>query len=195
MLKRNKTSLNIISFEAAYELIGNALKKGVNIKEVFVDTVGNPETYEMKLKNKFPDSGIIFTVSAKADSKYPVVSAASIVAKVNRDRTIKEWIFRESLYSGVKFENNFGCGYPSDPLTKKWLAANCDPVFGYPSIVRFSWKTTTNLLKEKTKKVEWDNYYDEEDEGKTTQPFMDMFKKKKKFDFFENNGLKLSELN
>lgn len=33
---------------------------------------------------------------SKADDKYPVVSAASIVAKVSRDMQLHEWVFKEA---------------------------------------------------------------------------------------------------
>lgn len=49
--------------------------------QVFVDTVGMPETYQKRLQQCFP--GIEVTVKAKADALYPVVSAASICAKVS----------------------------------------------------------------------------------------------------------------
>ena len=42
--------------------------------------MGDPEKYQIKLTEKFP--GIKFVVAKKADSLYPVVSGASIVAKV-----------------------------------------------------------------------------------------------------------------
>lgn len=48
--------------------------------QVYVDTVGDPGKYEMKLSKNFPS--IKFVVAKKADSLYPVVSGASIVAKV-----------------------------------------------------------------------------------------------------------------
>ncbi len=72
----------------------------------------------------------------KADSKYKEVSAASVLAKVERDRILENWVFVEK---NVEFTRIFGCGYPGDKLTKKWLLKNYDEVFGYPSLVRFSW--------------------------------------------------------
>ena len=48
--------------------------------QVYIDTVGDPGKYEAKLSKKFPS--IKFVVAKKADSLYPVVSGASIVAKV-----------------------------------------------------------------------------------------------------------------
>ncbi len=36
--------------------------------------------------------------------------------------------------------------YTGDPKTKKWLVDHSDAVFGYPSLIRFSWKTTQTAL-------------------------------------------------
>ena len=45
-----------------------------------MDTVGDAGRYKERLSQRFP--GIAFTVCPKADAIYPIVSAASIVAKV-----------------------------------------------------------------------------------------------------------------
>lgn len=93
MLSLPAISLNVISKNAAKLLIQQALDQGFNISKVYVDTVGDAKKYEMELSMVFKT--IDFKVASKADSTYPVVSAASICAKVNRDHILKDWKFKE----------------------------------------------------------------------------------------------------
>lgn len=71
----------------------------------------------------------------KADENHPEVSAASIIAKVTRDRIVRE--LSEEI--GV----DLGSGYPSDPKTKK---AVIELVKGERphDCLRWSWKTVEN---------------------------------------------------
>ena len=197
MLKRRKINLNDISKNSAFELIQNALDKGVNVKKVFVDTVGSPEKYERELYDRFSNYKIEFKVTAKADSLYPTVSAASIVAKVTRDFHVKNWLYDEEGGHEI-FGMDFGCGYPSDEKTKKWLNENLDSVFGYPSIVRFSWSTTYKILRSSAKQINYENYIEDDDEKNIRQPFIPnqtkIFEANKKFNYFEKNNLKLSPI-
>jgi ribonuclease H2 subunit A len=81
-------------------------------RQVYVDALGTTTTYEAYLSNLFP--GIDFTVTNKADSKFKIVGAASIAAKVTRDACIEEWHFEESDGSSpLPWNVDFGCGYPS----------------------------------------------------------------------------------
>lgn len=161
MFRRSKHSLNEVSMDSAIGLINQAIALGVNIAEVYVDTVGPPEKYQAKLQLLFPDFKI--TVAKKADSTYPIVSAASICAKVSRDHALKVWKFREGL--NLKQEN-FGSGYPGDPVTKAFLQDNIDPIFGFPKLVRFSWSTAENILVSKAVKMEFE---DEEEMAKAAK--------------------------
>ena len=69
-------------------MIRAVMNDGVNVTGVFVDTVGDPATYERFLTETFGGK-IQFTVRKKADSLFKVVSAGSIVAKVTRDLVLK----------------------------------------------------------------------------------------------------------
>jgi len=72
----------------------------------------------------------------KADAKYPIVSAASILAKVERDKVISE--LREK-------HGNIGCGYPTDSNTIKFLEDWIRKFGSYPDFVRRSWKPAKRL--------------------------------------------------
>ena len=68
----------------------------------------------------------------------------------------QQWTFLEAVSAAASasdatiarnsFNTKFGSGYPGDGVTKQWLKDHLDPVFGFPSLVRFSWKTTSNML-------------------------------------------------
>lgn len=105
----------------------------------------NEERFGIKLLEEYrknnPEKAKSLTVVSKhrADASYPIVSAASIVAKVRRDQLIEE----------LKNENgvDFGSGYPSDPKTKRFLADWYDKHREFPDFVRHSWKTAENVIK------------------------------------------------
>jgi ribonuclease HII len=78
-----------------------------------------------------------------ADEKFIVVSAASIVAKVVRDREIKKI---------AKKYGEIGSGYPSDPVTIRWLSGYIGEHPNPPPIARKSWKTVGTLLAKKSQR-------------------------------------------
>ncbi len=76
----------------------------------------------------------------EADRKYPIVSAASIIAKVERDEEIAE--LKEKY-------GDFGCGYPTDPKTINFLHQSLEDFGTYPDCVRKSWKPAKRAKTEK----------------------------------------------
>ena len=73
----------------------------------------------------------------RADSSFPAVSAASIVAKVIREEEMGK--IREKY-------GNTGSGYPSDPVTIKFLSDSIKSGTYISEIVRNRWKTYTSLV-------------------------------------------------
>ena len=73
-----------------------------------------------------------------ADSKFVVVSAASILAKVSRDRAITK----------LKKKYNIGSGYPSDPKTKAFVKKSIKRNESL-TFIRKSWKPVQILMKNK----------------------------------------------
>jgi ribonuclease HII len=107
----------------------NAARFGTNLKAQYA--------------KKYPEKANELSVVSEhqADATYPVVSAASIVAKVRRDELIKEL--------GKKIGIDFGSGYPSDPKTQRFLEDWSREHDTLPEFVRHSWKTAENVLKRK----------------------------------------------
>jgi len=75
--------------------------------------------------------------SHKADERYTIVAAASIVAKVERDREIERL---KRVYG------DFGSGYAGDPKTIDFLK-RCIKEGRIPPIVRKKWRTVSRLCQ------------------------------------------------
>jgi len=73
----------------------------------------------------------------RADRNHPVVAAASILAKVRRDRSVRE------IEKAVGRE--IGSGYPSDPATIRFLESWVEEHGDLPSVARQSWKTAERI--------------------------------------------------
>lgn len=116
-LRRRKYNLNQLSHDTAIGLVRNCLDAGVKVRELYVDTVGPQEKYKAKLRDVFPQIPKI-TVESKADSKFHVVSAASICAKVIRDRVVEQWKFPENNAGRQVIPQDLprGSGYPGGNL-------------------------------------------------------------------------------
>lgn len=132
--KRRQKTLNDIEVE----LFAEVLLKFPQATQIIVDACDvNPVRFGEKI---CACSGVPSLVSEhKADDTYPIVSAASIIAKVQRDRRIDE--LRE-VYG------DFGSGYCADEKTLLFLREYIKEKGGLPPIARASWDTAKRLLEE-----------------------------------------------
>ncbi len=108
--------------------------------EVYVDAA---DTVEHRFGNHIKECLKIKTrliSKHKADKIFPVVSAASIIAKVERDREI----------ANLRLEyGDFGSGYLTDGKTMDFLRQLLEKNRDYPSFVRKSWKPAKRAKSEK----------------------------------------------
>jgi ribonuclease HII len=79
----------------------------------------------------------------KADEHYPIVGAASILAKVTRDEHVRQ--IAQELEPALNIP--LGSGYPADPLTKQFLKTWMKRFGSLPPHVRQSWETCQQLIK------------------------------------------------
>ncbi len=113
-----------------------------DVDEVYIDCPSpNIKAYTNYLK-KLLNKEVKLIVEHKADVKYVVVGAASILAKVVREVEVKK--------IEKKVGESIGTGYPSNPICQEFLKNNWDK---YPNIFRKSWVTWKNhkIAKEQMK--------------------------------------------
>ena len=139
--------------------IDNSRKHGINLNKLealkmieiinllepdkaIIDTpTVNTKKFEDFLRSKTEKKNIEFVCENYADKNHPVVSAASILAKVNRDKAIEE------LKKKVGFD--FGVGYPHDQRTIEFLHKLARENNGkLPNYVRHTWDTAEQITKQ-----------------------------------------------
>ena len=132
-------NLNTLEAKKAAEII-NQLNDNKSQIKVIVDCPSVNTTAWKKTMTKFikHTDNLDIHCEHKADFNYPVVSAASILAKVAREDAVE--ILKQQY-------GNIGSGYPSDPYTQAFLEKNKD-MLKKTDIVRKSWATWKNLIGE-----------------------------------------------
>ncbi len=137
--KRKTISLNDIEAMDMCNII-NKLKPDA----VCIDAIdSNIKTFKARLKKYLEFTPKEMILKHKADVLFPIVSAASILAKVERDRDIKKL---SETYGEI------GSGYPSDPVTVSFLKSWLKEHKTLPPIVRESWSTAEELKSKKKQK-------------------------------------------
>jgi len=102
----------------------------------YIDAPGKGARGYTRLINSAIHCGTQVVAENFADRNYPVVSAASILAKVHRDKVIRELHIEYG---------DFGSGYPSDRKTREFLTQYYHQQGKFPDIVRTGWATITRM--------------------------------------------------
>lgn len=166
--KRGELAKELEKILNAYKLIGlpaevidmNRINLGVNLNELemqnmskiinelkpdkaYLDAVDSNIANVYKHLDKYLEVETDVVAEHGADNTYPIVSAASIIAKVTRDSRIEEL---------KKEYGELGSGYPSDPTTKTFLSDWFKENKSFPKIVRKSWLTVSEHIKKEKQK-------------------------------------------
>ena len=129
MLRSRDVNLNEIE-----KIAMNRIIRESEPSTCFIDSMDiKPERLTIELETMHPDVKVV--AEHKADDRYPIVSAASIIAKVERDRAIQKI---------KKKYKDIGSGYPSDPKTIKFLKTI--PPGDLPDFIRRSWATVERII-------------------------------------------------
>lgn len=156
--KIEEIAKDVIVFKVGPCKIDTFRKQGIDLNRVeclkFADTirmlnphvayVDAPDTnlprFTAFLK-KLVGNGPEIVARHKADRDYPVVSAASIIAKVEREAEIEK--LRQEY-------GDFGTGYTSDEKTMEWLRNWLKENKEFPEhLIRKSWVTHETLMAER----------------------------------------------
>ncbi len=135
--RRRGTNLN----ETEVKIFASIAKK-LNPTELYLDAADvNAKRFGENVRRS---SGLLpkkckIVSEHKADSKYVVVSAASIIAKTERDTVINK------LHEKY---GDFGSGYPTDPKSIAFLKKMIENREELPFFVRRSWESVSKAIQE-----------------------------------------------
>ncbi len=132
-----RNALNLLEAEVMARLINKCIEVLGDAKFILDSPDVKTERFE-KLIRSLAKWDINVKALNKADEKVVVVSLASILAKIVREREIEK--LRRTY-------GDFGSGYPSDPKTIKFLIKYIREGRDLP-IIRKSWKTFKRILEE-----------------------------------------------
>lgn len=132
-------SLNKLEIDAIIQIL-NTEKPNLIIVDALTS---DPKKFSNQIKEKLSfDCRII--AENKADQTYPMVSAASIIAKELREQEVAQ------IKENIKLD--CGSGYSSDPKTKEFIAKHWNSK-EFDFIFRKSWETYKRLVRESNQKT------------------------------------------
>lgn len=130
-----ETDMNGLTVTAHADALATVLGEGS--PSVYLDAADtNAVRFERRVSDEL-DGEPDLRAEHGADETYPVVSAASILAKVRRDAHVAELA---ATYGDL------GSGYPGDPTTRAFLREFVDEHEELPDCARASWQTSRDVL-------------------------------------------------
>lgn len=135
---REVMSLNEIEIQGFTEVIERS-----DADKIIVDLPEpDGDRFIRKMKNELPArfKNRDFTAEHGADDTFPIVSAASIIAKSARENHVEEL--------QKKYGYDFKSGYPHDKPTIEFLEKYVEEKGELPKETRESWSTAERILKE-----------------------------------------------
>jgi ribonuclease HII len=144
-LNSPNTNLNWLEADHGASLLNKLdAKLDNNVIKVIIDCPStNINAYKNYFQGKVDNKEIELIVEHKADLHHLIVGAASIFAKVTREKEL------EKIKRKLKID--FGSGYPSDPKTKEFVKKYHDSP-EYAHLFRKSWETYKKIAREKAQK-------------------------------------------
>lgn len=130
-----ETDMNELTVEAQADALSAVDADGMDGYVDAGDT--DADRFGRRVAARVPDVGSV-TAEHGADGTYPVVAAASVIAKVRRDAHVAAL--------ADEYGRDVGSGYPSDPTTREFLEAYLDETGQLPACARRSWKTCEDLV-------------------------------------------------
>lgn len=127
------TDMNTLTVAAHAEAIAAVADPPVHVITDASDV--DADRFARRIHTRVP--AVDVTATHKADTTEPVVAAASIIAKVERDAHVAQLAER---YGDI------GSGYPSDPTTRAFLVDYAAQHGTIPPCARRSWATSTDLI-------------------------------------------------
>jgi len=125
----------------------NKLKPDV----IYIDAADvNEERFGKSIERLLDYSPNKIVSKHRADDTFPIVSAASIIAKDTRDDVIDKF---KQKYGDI------GSGYPSDKRTTDFLRNWVKKNKNFPPFVRISWETTKKILDQEVKNNKITDYF------------------------------------
>ena len=139
--ERQRLTMNDIEVER-FRDIAQAFSRGAAPGVVYVDAADVDAARFGRAVSRGLRMGTRVVSEHKADDTYPIVGAASIVAKVARDAAVAEFARRLER----RLEMPLGSGYAHDERTRLFLQAWHARFGDVPEGTRRSWATTKDLL-------------------------------------------------